>query len=270
MAYLSLEDVSFTYPNGYEAVRHIDLDFELGESVAMIGQNGAGKTTTVKLMNGLLRPTTGRVLLEGQDTSSLTTAQISKSVGYVFQNPDDQIFQGTIYNEIAFGPKNQKLSPTEVTEQVQYAAKLCGLEQLLDEHPYNLPYSKRKFVTIAAIIAMDPDVIILDEPTAGQDRLSTERLSQIIDHLASNQKIVLTITHDMEFVVSQFERVIVFAEKEKQKEGTPREIFWDAPLLAKSRLKQPYISQLAQLLGDKGVMTIEELLEVEGYEKAVD
>lgn len=270
MAYLSLKDVSFTYPNGFEAVQKINLDFELGEAVAIIGQNGAGKTTTVKLMNGLLRPTSGEVLLDGEKTDKLTTAKMSRYVGYVFQNPDDQIFQDTIYNEIAFGPKSQKLSKNEIEEKVQAAAKLCGLEQALQEHPYNLPYSKRKFITIAAVIATDPKVVILDEPTAGQDRQSTELLGGIIKQLTNDGKTVITITHDMEFVVSEFSRVIVFAEKQKRREGTPKEIFWDEELLAFSHLKQPYICQLAKLLGHQGVMTIRDLMEVKQYETIMD
>lgn len=270
MAYLALKDISYTYPNGYEAVNKLNLAFDIGESVAIIGQNGAGKTTTAKLLNGLLRPTKGSVLLDDKRTDKLTTAKISQFVGYVFQNPDDQIFQDTIYNEIAFGPKNQKLKKTEVDQRVQQAAKLCGLQDSLQEHPYNLPYSKRKFITIAAVIAMNPKVIILDEPTAGQDRKSTELLGEIITRLTQNNKTVITITHDMEFVVSQFKRVIVLAEKEKRRDGTPEEIFWDEKLLYFSHLKQPYICQLAKLLGYKGVMTSDDLVEAMQSETIVD
>ncbi|GAA3012189.1 energy-coupling factor ABC transporter ATP-binding protein [Tetragenococcus solitarius] len=270
MPYLSLKNVDYTYPNGHEAVHNVNLDFDTGESVAIIGQNGAGKTTTVKLLNGLLRPTNGQVLLNGSKTEKLTTAEISQYVGYVFQNPDEQIFQASIYNEIAFGPKNQKLSKEKVDQRVQNAAELCGLQDSLQEHPYNLPYSKRKFITIAAVIAMDPQVIILDEPTAGQDRKSIELLGKIILQLTQENKTIITITHDMEFVASQFKRVIVFAEKEQRKGGTPKEIFWDEELLSFSHLKQPYICQLAKLLGYTGVLTIEDLLEATQNETIMD
>lgn len=265
--YLSLKNVWYTYSNGYEAVQDINLDFELGESVAIIGQNGAGKTTTVKLMNRLLLPTKGEVLVDGVSTKKATTAEISKKVGYVFQNPDDQIFQDTIYKEIAYGPKNQKLGDSVVKDRVAKAAEICGLTESLDEHPYNLPYSKRKFITMAAVIAMDPHVIILDEPTAGQDRESTERLGNIINYLSDQNKTVITITHDMEFVVREFKRVIVFADKQKRKDASPMEIFWDEKLLEFSDLKQPVICQLATILGYEGVLTIEDLLEREKYEK---
>lgn len=263
MPYLELKSVSYVYSNGYKAIEDVNMQFELGESVAIIGQNGAGKTTTVKLMNGLLNPTSGEVIVDGLSTKQNTTATIAKKVGYVFQNPDDQIFQDTIYNEIAYGPLKQKLSKEEVQKRVSNASELCGLSNELNEHPYNLPYSKRKFVTIAAIIAMDTQVIILDEPTAGQDRESTELLGKIIDELAGKNKTVITITHDMEFVVKQFKRVIVMADKRKRTDDQPKNIFWNEELLQLSNLKQPYICQLAKLMGHKDVLTIEELIERE-------
>lgn len=260
MAYLELKNVSFAYPNGNTAVQNLSMEFELGEAVAVIGQNGAGKTTMVKLMNGLLRPSKGEILIEGKSVKNDTTAVIARKVGYVFQNPDDQIFQETINKEIAYGLVKQQLSKEEIIKRTREAAELCGLEDELEEHPYNLPYSKRKFITIAAIIAMNPKVMILDEPTAGQDRESTIRLGKIIDCLTASGKIVITITHDMEFVVKQFKRVIVMAEKEKKQDATPKEIFWDEELLTRSSLKQPYLCQLANQLGYQGLMTIEDLI----------
>lgn len=262
MAYLELQNVSFTYPNGYTAVEEISMAFDKGEKVAIIGQNGAGKTTTVKLMNGLLKPTAGEVLVDGESTKNHTTASIARKVGYVFQNPDDQIFQDSIYKEIAFGLKKSGLSEDQIKQRVGEAASMCGLEKDLQEHPYNLSYSKRKFITIAAITAMDPQVVILDEPTAGQDRGSTELLGKIIDQLTAQGKTVITITHDMEFVVKEFQRVIVMAEKRKRKDSTPMDIFWDYDLLKLSNLKQPYICQLAGLLGYQNVLTIKDLQEV--------
>lgn len=262
MAYLELKNVSFSYPNGYTAVEDVSMSFEKGEKVAIIGQNGAGKTTTVKLMNGLLKPTGGEVIVDGESTKSKTTAQIAHKVGYVFQNPDDQIFQDSIYKEIAFGLKEKKMDKAAIDKKVREAAAMCGLEDCLDEHPYNLSYSKRKFITIAAIAVMDPQVIILDEPTAGQDRGSTELLGRIIDRLVADNKTVITITHDMEFVVKEFKRVIVMAEKKKRKDAEPKDIFWDLDLLRFSSLKQPYICQLAGELGQENILTIEEMLEV--------
>lgn len=260
MSYLSLQDVCYSYDDEHNAVENVSLDLELGEAIAIIGQNGAGKTTTVKMMNGLIRPSKGRVLLDGNDTNGISVAKLSQHVGYVFQNPDEQIFQDSVEKEIAFSLKKQKLSPVEIDTRVKDAATLCHLDKKLNEHPYNLPYSQRKFVTIAAIIAMDPEIMIFDEPTAGQDHSSIVRLNKIIKKLTSMNKLVITITHDMSFVVNNFEHVIVFAQAHKQKEGSPAEIFSDDALLRKSKLEPPVIAQLAQKLGFDEALTIEDLV----------
>lgn len=248
MSFLSLNNVTYKYPNGYTAVEQVSMSFERGESVAIIGQNGAGKTTTVKLMNGLLKPSEGEVIVEGWNTKDYTTAQISKKVGYVFQNPDDQIFHNDVYSEIEFGPKNLGLPDEQVKENVRKSAELAGIVPFLQENPYNLPFSMRKFVTIASVIAMDSSVIILDEPTAGQDLAAMRRIANIIETLTGQGKTVITITHDMEFVVNHFERVIVMANKRKVADEHKREIFWDFDILQKSMLKQPHISRLGHAL----------------------
>lgn len=248
MSFLSLNNVTYKYPNGYTAVEQVSMSFERGESVAIIGQNGAGKTTTVKLMNGLLKPSEGEVIVEGWNTKDYTTAQISKKVGYVFQNPDDQIFHNDVYSEIEFGPKNLGLPDEQVKENVRRSAELAGIVPFLQENPYNLPFSMRKFVTIASVIAMDSNVIILDEPTAGQDLAAMRRIANIIETLTGQGKTVITITHDMEFVVNHFERVIVMANKRKVADEHKREIFWDFDILQKSMLKQPHISRLGHAL----------------------
>lgn len=262
MSYLTLNDVTYRYPNGYKAVDGVSMSFEKGESVAIIGQNGAGKTTTVKLMNGLLKPEEGDVFIDGWNTKDYTTAQISKKVGYVFQNPDDQIFHNDVYSEIAFGPKNQKLPPEAVKENVMKAAERTGLTPVLEENPYNLPYSMRKFVTIASVLAMDTDVIILDEPTAGQDPTALDRLASIIQSLIEEKKLVITITHDMEFVVNHFERVIVMADRRKIADKSKREVFWDFGILEQSMLKQPHISRLSHSLQlQVPILTIDDMIQ---------
>ncbi|RLK63446.1 ATP-binding cassette domain-containing protein [Atopobacter sp. AH10] len=259
MSVLKLDGVTYRYPNQHLALENVTVSFEAGQAVAIIGQNGAGKTTTAKLMNGLLRPTCGHVLVNGKKTTGLTTAQMAKYVGYVFQNPDDQIFQETIEKEIAFGPAQKGKSKEEVEKIVKEVAEVCGLSDSLGEHPYNISYSKRKFISIAAVLATDPAVVVLDEPTAGQDRESLLLLGRIIRYMTEKGKAVLTITHDMEFVVREFQRVLVFANRRLQRDGQVGEIFADKDLLFKSGLKQPYICQFADQLGFKGVLTMEDL-----------
>lgn len=252
MTDLVLKDVSFSYPGGFLAVDHINMEIKAGENVAIVGQNGAGKTTTVKMMNGLLRPTEGQVLIGEMNTKNYTTAQISKVVGYVFQNPDDQIFHSSVESEVRFGPKMMKLSLEEENRRVETALKMTGMDCYKDENPYNLPLSTRKFVTIAAVIAMETDILIFDEPTAGQDIEGNKRLSDILKTLHEKGKTVITISHDMEFVAENFKKMIVMAKKKIVRSGTPEEIFWDFETLEKAMLKQPYVSRVCRALGFKG------------------
>lgn len=262
MSYIRMKDVSFEYPGGFLAVDNINIEIEKGENLAIVGQNGAGKTTTVKMLNALERPTKGDVLIGDMNTKKYTTAQVSRVVGYVFQNPDDQIFHSTVISEVEFGPKMMKLPPEQVAKQVDYALKITGLEKFRETNPYDLPLSIRKFVTIAAIIAMDTEVVIFDEPTAGQDLQGNRYLSEILKTLSAQGKTIITISHDMEFVAANFSRVIVMANKKVVTSGTPKEIFWNFDALEKAKLKQPYISRLCSELGIEGnIITMDEAVD---------
>lgn len=259
---LVIKDVSFTYPGNFLAVDGINMEIKAGENVAIVGQNGAGKSTTVKMMNGLLKPTKGDVIVGDMNTKDYTTAQVSKYVGYVFQNPDDQIFHATVEEEVRFGPKYMKLDKEEEDRRVEFAMKLTGMDEFKDENPMNLPLSMRKFVTIAAVVAMDTDILIFDEPTAGQDIEGNKRLSEILKILHEMGKTVITISHDMEFVVENFERVIVMATKKIVREGTPAEIFWDLETLKHAMLHQPYVSRVCRELGiESNVIHMDEAVE---------
>ncbi len=255
MSYIELKDVRFAYPGGFLAVDGVSFSIEKGENVAIVGQNGAGKTTTVKLLNALHYPTDGDVVIDGKSTKGRTTAQVSRTVGYVFQNPDDQIFHSTVYSEVEFGPRMMKLPEKQVKEQVEYALKITGMKRFREENPYNLPLSVRKFVTIAAIIAMDCDVMIFDEPTAGQDFNGNKRLSRIITELSERGKTLITISHDMVFVADNFSRVIVMSNKKVVWDGKPEEVFWNMPVLEEAMLKQPYVSRICNVLGLSGSIT---------------
>lgn len=244
-----LKDVTFAYPNGYVAIENVNINIKAGENVAIVGQNGAGKTTTVKLMNRLEKPTQGDVLVGDKNTKDYTTAQISQIVGYVFQNPDDQIFHATVEDEVRYGPKYKKLPLDEENSIVEYALKITGMDVFRNTNPLDLPLSTRKFVTIAAVIAMNTDVLIFDEPTAGQDNVGNTRLSAILKELHEKGKTVITISHDMEFVAENFDRVIVMANKHVVTEGTPKEIFWNFDCLKEAKLKQPYVSRVCKALG---------------------
>ena len=246
---LILKDVSYSYPGGFLAVDQINMEIKAGDNVAIVGQNGAGKTTTVKMMNGLLHPTKGDVLVGDMNTKDYTTAQISRIVGYVFQNPDDQIFHATVESEVRFGPKTLKLSKEEEDKRVQEALEITGMDRFKDENPLNLPLSTRKFVTIAAVIAMGTEILIFDEPTAGQDVEGNKMLSGILQKLHEQGKTVITISH-------------VMAKKKIVRSGTPAEIFCDFETLEKAMLKQPYVSRVCKALHIEGnIISIEDAIE---------
>lgn len=260
MSGLTIEDISFIYPNGYVAIENVSFEIQKGENVAIVGQNDAGKTTLVKMLNGLLKPSKGNILIDGKKTSQSSAAQIAKKVGYVFQNPGDQIFNQTVFQEIAYILRYYNLSEDEVNDRVRDAAMICNIVDMLDMNPYELPFSTRKFVTIAVVIAMDCDYIILDEPTAGQDSQGILQLQKIIAYLKEKGKTILTITHDMEFVVNSFNRVMVMANKHKIADGSPQEIFWDFPVMEESALSQPIIAQLGHQIQMEDIVKMEEFL----------
>lgn len=272
MTNLVLNNISFKYPDGTLALENLSLEIPQGQRVAIVGQNGAGKTTAVKLMNGLLKPTTGEVIVGEWNTTSKTTAQLSRKVGYVFQNPDDQIFHNEVIKEVRFGPKNMGFDLERIEEMTQWALELCGISQYAEENPYNLPYSMRKFVTIASVIAMDSDVIILDEPTAGQDKIGLEILGNLLKTLESMGKTVITITHDMEFVTDHFKRIIVMANRRIVADDQAIAIFYQEEILKESMLKPPAVAQMAALLNiPHAVLSKKELIEyIKSHHQSVE
>ncbi len=245
-----LEHVSFEYPGGFLAVEDVSLTIKQGEKVAILGQNGAGKTTTVKLMNNLHKPTKGVVMVGDMDTRNYTTAYVSRTVGYVFQNPDEQIFNPTIYEEVSFGPKSSlKLPPDQVASRTEAALKATELWDHKDRNPFDLPLSIRKFVTIASVLAIDNEVLIYDEPTAGQDLRGTRLLEKLADEQHKAGKTVITITHDIEFAARNFQRIIVMSNKHVIGDGSPEEIFTNKALLKEAMLKAPASTRIAEAVG---------------------
>ncbi|MFT4413745.1 energy-coupling factor ABC transporter ATP-binding protein [Fredinandcohnia humi] len=249
MPLIEVKNVSYFYRNGNKALENVSLLINQSESVAIIGQNGAGKTTLVKLIKGLMKPSDGNIIVDSHNTKDYTTAQLADRVGYVFQNPDDQIFHNDVYSEIAFGPKKIKLDEETIKENVKWAAELCNLSDHLNDNPFDLPLSIRKFVTIASIIAMKPKIIILDEPTAGQDKKGIQILSHMIRILSERGFTIITITHDMEFVASNFTRTVVMANKRIIMDNNTNEIFWNREILTQAKLQPPHIIKLLEKVG---------------------
>ena len=212
----------------------------------------------MKMLNGLTRPCSGDVLINGESTKKYTTAQMARRVGYVFQNPDDQIFNATVYKEIEYGLKKMKVPEEERERRIKDAAELTGMDKYLEENPYDLPLSIRKFVTIASVIACD--VMIFDEPTAGQDLDGLERLSQLNRILTGRGKAIVTITHDMEFVADNYNRVIVMCQKKVLADGKTEEVFFEKEIMDRAMLKQPAVVRIATKLGmTKHTLDVKEL-----------
>jgi ABC-type cobalt transport system, ATPase component len=246
---IELDNVSFAYPDGSLAVDGVSIYVHDGERVAIAGQNGAGKTTTVKMMNGLFKPTSGVVRVNGKDTNGQSTATTAKEVGYVFQNPDDQIFSSTVQAELEFMPRYYKWDEERTERRVNRAAEMAGVSEYLDVNPNDLPFAVKKFVAMAAILVAECEFIILDEPTAGLDRRGLDILNGVMNQLQREGVGVVTITHDMRFVVERFERVVVMANKHVIADGPINDVFASTPLLNEARLRRPEAAELAYQLG---------------------
>jgi len=259
---IELKDMKHVYPTGDEALKGIDLIIEGTEPVAIIGQNGSGKTTLVKHFNGILRPTSGHLLINGEDINNRSTAKWSKEVGYVFQNPDDQIFLETVRKEFEFGPKQIGMSPGKIREQLEFVADICNLKDKLDIHPFDLTSTEKKFCTIGSIIMMNPEVLVLDEPTCGQDVEGNKRLRKIVEALKERGKLCITISHDMKFVADIFKRIIVMCKGEILMDGEITDVFSRVETLKKSFVSPPPITRVAQGAGlEKTVFTTTAFIE---------
>ncbi len=246
---IRIENLSFRYPNGVLALSGVSLEIAPGEQVAIIGQNGAGKTTLVKHLNGLLLPTEGRVLIGDWDTRQYPVAKLARRVGYVFQNPDEQLFTKTVADEIAFGPRNLGYSNERIQTLVEDALQLTQLQEMHTMNPYDLSPTWRKMVAVASILAMDTPILIFDEPTTGQDAASVERLATIIAEMKRRGKTVLTITHDIDFCAENFERVIVMGGGKVLLDGAAREVLGQEEILAQTYVDPPQITRLGLRLG---------------------
>ena len=246
----NIEHLKFQYVENVPVLQDVNLTID-NRLTAIIGQNGAGKTTLVKLLKGLLNPVGGSIYYGGNDMAEKSVAMLAGEIGYVFQNPDDQIFKYHVIDEVMFGPQNIGMTKEQAREKAVAALKLVGLEQLADENPYDLELAERKLVAIASVLAMDTKVIILDEPTIAQDWKGRKIIQKMIRDLSSQGKTIIAILHDMDFVAESFERVIVMAHGKVLADGTKEEVFAQKDILEQARLDQPYLTKLCQRLGYK-------------------
>jgi energy-coupling factor transport system ATP-binding protein len=259
---IEIRDLYFSYPSGLEALRGISLTIEPGEQVAIVGQNGAGKTTLVKHLNGLLQPTRGQVLIGDWDTTKYSVAKLASQVGYVFQNPDEQLFSKNVEMEVAFGPRNLGFSAEQAREAVRDALGLTELSDKTQTNPYDLSSTWRKMVAIASIISMDTEVVVFDEPTTGQDAANIARIASVIAGLRERGKTVITITHDIDFCAENFERVIAMSQGRVLLDGSANDVLGQEEVLATTYVDPPQLTRLGKRLGfAKTVRNQDEFLE---------
>jgi len=250
---IEVENVHFKYPSGVEALRGVTLTIKDGEFVAIMGQNGAGKTTLVKHFNGLLKPSTGKVRVDNTETTKASVASLSKTVGFVFQNPDNQLFSETVEEEIAFALKNFGFAEETIEKQITWALNLLSLTQYRKTSPFMLSGGERKRVALASVLAWDPQMLILDEPTIGQDHEQKEKLRQFIVQLQTQGKTVVIVTHDVEFVAECNPRVILMKEGKIVADGEGKEILTNAEVLRQSSIVLPQIAQIFARLTSLGL-----------------
>jgi cobalt/nickel transport system ATP-binding protein len=236
-ASLLVEDLAFAYPDGHQALFGVDLRLERGERVALLGPNGAGKTTLVLHLNGILRAGRGQVSVAGLPVEKSTLRAIRQRVGIVFQDPDDQLFMPTVAEDVAFGPRNLGLPEPEVAQRVAAALEQVGMSDFGDRPPHHLSFGQRRRVAVATVLSMDPEILVLDEPSSNLDPAGRRELAEVLQALPVT---LLIVTHDLPYALQLCPRSVVLDGGAVVADGPTRDLLADADLLAAHRLELPY------------------------------
>ena len=234
---LDLRGVAFAYPDGHQALFGVDLHVHPGERVALLGPNGAGKTTMVLHLNGILRAGRGSVAISGLPVEDANLLEIRRRVGIVFQDPDDQLFMPSVRDDVAFGPANLGLPRPVIEERVESALRAVGMLEYADRPPHHLSFGQRRRVAVATVLAMEPEILVLDEPSSNLDPASRRELADIITSLGVT---VLMVTHDLPYALQLCERSVILADGVITADGATRDLLADAALLERHRLELPY------------------------------
>ncbi|MGQ9690999.1 MAG: energy-coupling factor ABC transporter ATP-binding protein [Thermoproteota archaeon] len=249
---LEMEDIKYVYPDGHTALENLNMRVMRGERVAILGPNGAGKSTLLMLTNGLFTPSKGRVNVLGMPVNKNNLYKVRMKVGLVFQDPDDQLFCPTLWEDVTFGPLNMGLSEEEVARRAEDALRVVGLEGLEEKPPHHLSVGEKKKAAIAVVLVMEPEILILDEPTANLDPKSKTELAKLVDNLYKERKITLiTATHDVDFVPTVADRVYVLNKGRIIAEGTVREAFSNFKIMTEANLEPPIVTRLFSLLNEQ-------------------
>lgn len=246
---IRIEDLTYSYGDGISALDGVDLEVRDSELLAIVGENGAGKTTLVKHLNGLLKPQRGRVVVEGVDTKETTVATLAKRVGLVFQNPDHMLFAETVEKELSFALINFGLPPQAIAKRVEWALIEFSLSNYRDRSPFTLSGGEKKRVSLASVLCYDPQIIILDEPTTGQDNLQKTRLASTLIKLNRQGKTVIVVTHDIEFVADFIPRVVVMSRGKIIADGPTEEILVRKDVMEASSILPPQLAELSWKMG---------------------
>ena len=252
--HLSIKNLSYTYPDGTHALKNVNMEILKRQKVAIMGPNGAGKSTLFSHFNGLTEPTSGYLELDGKKMKydKKTLLEVRQKVGIVFQDPNDQLFAPTVKEDVAFGPMNLGLSYEEVEKRVDEALELVGMKKFKDKTPHHLSGGQQKRVAIAGIIAMRPEIMILDEPTAGLDPQGVDQVLTILNNLNKDGMSIVISSHDIEMVNGFAEKIFVLYEGEILAVGDRHEIFSNKELLKKAHLKAPVTTEILYQLKEKG------------------
>ncbi len=248
------EHLSHVYPGGIKALSDVSLTLYRQDITAVIGQNGSGKTTLSKHFNGLLKATEGNVLVKDQNVSKKKVSEMAKDVGYVFQNPSYQLFCSNVRDEIKFGLKNLKLNKKDTVLKTNEVMKRFHLTRYAKNQPMTLGSGMKKIVALAGVYAMNPSLLILDEPTTGQDQPGKSSLGELMREMSMQGKSILVISHDMNFVSEYAKRVIVMANGKIIKTGTPDQIFTDERIMNKAHIQPPQVYAIANYLRKNGMI----------------
>jgi energy-coupling factor transport system ATP-binding protein len=257
---IECRNISFTYPSGTTAINGVNLEIRKGEFLGLIGQNGSGKTTLSKHYNGLLRPTTGNVLVYGMNTKTAPTKELIRKVAYVFQNPDRQLFCPSVRDEIKYTLRNIGVSQEMIGERVEQIAEELKIGHLLEQKPFEISRGDRQRVAIASVLALDPEVLIVDEPTTGQDPKGRRSIMDLLTRLNDEGKTIVIITHDMDLAAEYARRIVVMNNGEILLDAGPREVFRQTDVLRKAYLKPPRVTQLFQYLRKNGMPVRDDVL----------
>ena len=253
---LEISDVDYSYPGGVQALSAVNLRVNPGEKLAILGPNGAGKTTLLMLMNGTIRPGRGEIRLDqepiGYGKAGLRA--LRRKVGMVLQDPDDQLFAATVFEDVSFGPLNIGLSKTEAADRVHATLAALQIGDLAERPTHMLSFGQRKRVAIAGIVAMEPKILLLDEPTAGLDPLGVVHLLAALRQVSRKGTTIVLTTHDMDTAFAWADRIAIFGDRRVACVGTPEAVFEDAQMLKRLHMRRPIIWEMAHLLRQRGII----------------